>query len=84
MVIMTSRIPSSLRFLAPNLNIDVAQKQRCSKNSTLEKAGRACSKQRSAQLEIAQIQHDWQKMSRRNFPTHSGARISVAAQSDPA
>src|SRR5438067_4382875 len=48
-------------FLAPNLNIDVAQRQAILEEADVEKRIRAVQKHISAQLEIAQIQEKLQK-----------------------
>jgi ATP-dependent Lon protease len=48
-------------FLAPNLNVDVAQKQAILEEIDVEKRVRAVQKHISAQLEIAQIQEKLQK-----------------------
>ena len=48
-------------FLAPNLNVDVAQKQALLEELDVEKRVRAVQKQISAQLEIAEIQQRLQK-----------------------
>jgi ATP-dependent Lon protease len=48
-------------FLAPNLNVDVAQKQTLLEELDVEKRVRAVQKHISAQLEIAQIQEKLQK-----------------------
>ncbi len=48
-------------FLAPNLNVDVAQKQAILDELDVEKRVRAVQKQISAQLEIAEIQQRLQK-----------------------
>src|SRR5207247_5620150 len=48
-------------FLAPNLNVDVAQKQAILEELDVEKRVRAVQKQISAQLEIAEIQEKLQK-----------------------
>src|SRR5213076_3304433 len=48
-------------FLAPNLNIEVAQKQALLEEVDVEKRVRAIQKQISAQLEIAEIQQKLQK-----------------------
>ena len=48
-------------FLAPNLNVDVAQKQAILEELDVEKRVRAVQKQISAQLEIAEIQQRLQK-----------------------
>jgi ATP-dependent Lon protease len=48
-------------FLAPNLNVDVAQKQALLEELDVEKRVRAIQKQVSAQLEIAEIQQKLQK-----------------------
>ena len=48
-------------FLAPNLNVDVGQKQELLEEADVEKRMRAVQKQISAQLEIAQIQEKLQK-----------------------
>src|SRR2546423_9294062 len=48
-------------FLAPNLNVDVAQKQALLEELDVEKRVRAIQKQISAQLEIAEIQQKLQK-----------------------
>ena len=48
-------------FLAPNLNVDVAQKQAILEQLDVEKRVRAVQKQISAQLEIAEIQQRLQK-----------------------
>jgi ATP-dependent Lon protease len=48
-------------FLAPNLNVDVAQKQALLEELDIEKRVRAIQKQISAQLEIAEIQQKLQK-----------------------
>ena len=48
-------------FLAPNLNVDVAQKQAMLEELDVEKRVRAVQKQISAQLEIAEIQQRLQK-----------------------
>src|SRR2546429_4622367 len=48
-------------FLAPNLNVDVGQKQTLLEEFDVEKRVRAIQKQISAQLEIAEIQQKLQK-----------------------
>src|SRR5947208_8777020 len=48
-------------FLAPNLNVDVAQKQALLEELDVEKRVRAIQKQISAQLEIAEIQQKLEK-----------------------
>src|SRR6266508_3664251 len=48
-------------FLAPNLNVDVAQKQSLLEELDVEKRVQAIQKQISAQLEIAEIQQKLQK-----------------------
>jgi ATP-dependent Lon protease len=48
-------------FLAPNLNVDVAQKQAILEELNVEKRVQAVQKQISAQLEIAEIQQKLQK-----------------------
>src|SRR5207249_2243697 len=48
-------------FLAPNLNVDVAQKQTLLEELDVKKRVRAIQKQISAQLEIAEIQQKLQK-----------------------
>jgi ATP-dependent Lon protease len=48
-------------FLAPNLNVDVAQKQAILEEPNVEKRVEVVQKQISAQLEIAQIQEKLQK-----------------------
>src|ERR1051325_10821235 len=48
-------------FLAPNLNVDVAQKQALLEELDIERRVRAVQKQISAQLEIAEIQQRLQK-----------------------
>src|SRR5262245_23607233 len=48
-------------FLAPNLNVDIAQKQTILEELDVEKRLREVQKQISAQLEIAQIQEKLQK-----------------------
>ena len=48
-------------FLAPNLNVDVAQKQALLEELDVEKRVRTIQKQISAQLEIAEIQQKLQK-----------------------
>jgi ATP-dependent Lon protease len=48
-------------FLAPNLNVDVAQKQALLEELDVEKRVRAIQKQISSQLEIAEIQQKLQK-----------------------
>src|SRR3989454_1293275 len=48
-------------FLAPNLNVDVAQKQAILEKLDVEKRVRAVQNQISAQLEIAEIQQNLQK-----------------------
>jgi ATP-dependent Lon protease len=48
-------------FLAPNLNVDVAQKQAILEELDVEKRVQAVQKQISAQLEIAEIQQKLQK-----------------------
>src|SRR6266446_9619232 len=62
MVIMNVENPEQLAdFLAPNLNIDVAQKQALLEELDVEKRVRAVQQHISAQLEIAQIQQRLQK-----------------------
>src|SRR5438046_6266880 len=48
-------------FLAPNLNVDVAQKQALLEEVDVEKRVRAIQKQIAAQLEIAEIQEKLEK-----------------------
>ncbi len=62
--IMTLNIESPEQladFLAPNLNVDVAQKQALLEELDVEKRIQAVQKQISAQLEIAEIQQKLQK-----------------------
>src|SRR5262249_20013172 len=62
MVIMNIENPEQLAdFLAPNLNIDVAQKQALLEELDVEKRVRAVQQHISAQLEIAEIQQRLQK-----------------------
>ena len=62
MMIMNIENPEQLAdFLAPNLNIDVAQKQALLEELDVEKRVRAVQQHISAQLEIAQIQQRLQK-----------------------
>ena len=64
-------------FLAPNLNIDVAQKQTVLEELDVEKRVRKVQKHISAQLEIAQIRKNCRRTSRRNFPMRNAAPICV-------
>ena len=62
MMILNIESPEQLAdFLAPNLNVDVAQKQALLEELDVEKRVRAVQKQISAQLEIAEIQQKLQK-----------------------
>src|SRR5467141_2150551 len=62
LMILNIATPEQLAdFLAPNLNVDVAQKQALLEEADVEKRIRAVQKQISAQLEIAQIQEKLQK-----------------------
>src|SRR5213595_1979702 len=62
LVIMNIENPEQLAdFLAPNLNIDVAQKQALLEELDVDKRMRAVQQHVSAQLEIAQIQQRLQK-----------------------
>jgi ATP-dependent Lon protease len=62
MMIMNIENPEQLvDFLAPNLNIDVAQKEALLEELDVEKRLRAVQQHTSAQLEIAQIQQRLQK-----------------------
>ena len=62
MMILNIESPEQLAdFLAPNLNVDVAQKQALLEELDIEKRVRAVQKQISAQLEIAEIQQKLQK-----------------------
>jgi ATP-dependent Lon protease len=62
MMILNIENPEQLAdFLAPNLNVDVAQKQALLEELDIEKRVRAVQKQISAQLEIAEIQQKLQK-----------------------
>src|ERR1700757_4100369 len=62
MMIMNIENPEQLAdFLAPNLNIDVAQKQALLEELDVEKRVRLVQKHISAQLEIAEIQQRLQK-----------------------
>jgi ATP-dependent Lon protease len=62
LMILNIATPEQLAdFLAPNLNIDVAQKQALLEEVDVEKRVRAVQKHISAQLEIAQIQEKLQK-----------------------
>ena len=62
LMILNITTPEQLAdFLAPNLNVDVAQKQELLEEVDVEKRMRAVQKQISAQLEIAQIQEKLQK-----------------------
>ena len=62
MMILNIESPEQLAdFLAPNLNVDVAQKQAMLEELDVEKRVRAVQKHISAQLEIAQIQQKLQK-----------------------
>src|SRR5437870_11204352 len=62
MTIMNIENPEQLAdFLAPNLNIDFAQKQALLDELDVEKRVRAIQKQISAQMEIAEIQQKLQK-----------------------
>jgi ATP-dependent Lon protease len=62
MMILNIDSPEQLAdFLAPNLNVDVAQKQALLEELDVEKRVRAIQKQISAQLEIAEIQQKLQK-----------------------
>jgi ATP-dependent Lon protease len=62
LMILNIESPEQLAdFLAPNLNVDVAQKQALLEQLDVEKRVRAIQKQISAQLEIAEIQQKLQK-----------------------
>ena len=62
MMVLNIQNPEPLAdFLAPNLNVEVAQKQSILEELNVEKRVRAVQKQISAQLEIAQIQEKLQK-----------------------
>jgi ATP-dependent Lon protease len=62
LMILNIATPEQLAdFLAPNLNVDVAQKQALLEEPDVEKRVRAVQKHISAQLEIAQIQEKLQK-----------------------
>ena len=62
LMILNIESPEQLAdFLAPNLNVDVAQKQALLEELDVEKRVRAVQKQISAQLEIAEIQQKLQK-----------------------
>ena len=62
MMVLNIQNPEQLAdFLAPNLNVEVAQKQSILEELNVEKRVRAVQKQISAQLEIAQIQEKLQK-----------------------
>jgi len=62
LMILNIESPEQLAdFLAPNLNIDVAQRQALLEELDVEKRLRAIQKQISAQLEIAEIQQKLQK-----------------------
>jgi len=81
----TSRIRAARRFLAPSLNIDVAQKQALLDELDVEQRVRAVQQHISAQLEIAQIQQATAKDVASQFFRRTTARISAfPAQSDPA
>jgi ATP-dependent Lon protease len=62
LMILNIESPEQLAdFLAPNLNVDAAQKQALLEELDVEKRVRAMQKQISAQLEIAEIQQKLQK-----------------------
>jgi ATP-dependent Lon protease len=62
LMILNIESPEQLAdFLAPNLNVDAAQKQALLEELDVEKRVRAIQKQISAQLEIAEIQQKLQK-----------------------
>jgi ATP-dependent Lon protease len=62
LMILNIESPEQLAdFLAPNLNVDVAQKQALLEELDVEKRVRTIQKQISAQLEIAEIQQKLQK-----------------------
>jgi ATP-dependent Lon protease len=62
LMILNIESPEQLAdFLAPNLNVDVAQKQALLEQLEVEKRVQAIQKQISAQLEIAEIQQKLQK-----------------------
>ena len=62
MMVLNITDPEQLAdFLAPNLNVDVAQKQAILEETDVEKRVRVVQKHISAQLEIAQIQEKLQK-----------------------
>ncbi|MFL6544627.1 MAG: LON peptidase substrate-binding domain-containing protein, partial [Candidatus Udaeobacter sp.] len=62
LMILNIETPEQLAdFLAPNLNVDVAQKQALLEELDVEKRVRGIQKQISAQLEIAEIQQKLQK-----------------------
>ena len=62
LMILNIATPEQLAdFLAPNLNVDVAQKQALLEEADVEKRVHAVQKHISAQLEIAQIQEKLQK-----------------------
>jgi ATP-dependent Lon protease len=61
MVLNSENAEQLADFLAPNLNVDVAQKQAILEELDVEKRVRAVQKHISAQLEIAEIQQKLQK-----------------------
>ena len=62
LMILNIESPEQLAdFLAPNLNVDVGQKQKLLEEFDVEKRVKAIQKQISAQLEIAEIQQKLQK-----------------------
>jgi ATP-dependent Lon protease len=61
MILNTDDAEQLVDFLAPNLNIDVAQKQAILEELDVEKRVRAVQKHISAQLEIAEIQQRLQR-----------------------
>jgi ATP-dependent Lon protease len=62
LMILNIESPEQLAdFLAPNLNVDIAQKQALLEQLDVEKRVQAIQKQISAQLEIAEIQQKLQK-----------------------
>ena len=65
-------------FLAPNLNIDTAQKQSLLEELDVQKRVHAAQISISSQLEIARIQKNCRPMCSRNFPMRSGALICAS------
>ena len=77
-MIMNIENPEQLAdFLAPNLNIDFAQKQALLDELDVENGCVPCSNTFRRSLRSPRSNSDYKKMSRRNFPMRNDVRISV-------